>query len=227
MVSLMQRRREMMRLATTPPTPRVPTGYTEVQYIQRRDSAGESSGYNTLFQPNGTDTLLIHIGVMLTKAPSSSSGGYFLGCRQNNSGNTVGFGVYASQDCKSLGTFDGTACAIQPNGGSSILNTKVELVVTKTNPGLSITDGTHSNTTSGTPRAMADALRVFGIKKYNSSNSNLPVWGRIYYCKIWEGGVLKTDLIPCTRDADSANGFWDAAVETFRTSTVYDAGPTV
>ena len=232
MVSLMQRRRAMMQAAAAPtppaPTPVIPDDYQQVEYVLRSASVSRNAGYNSLnYTLNGTDEVEIRVGAMAVGKHYSSSGGYVVGCRQKTNDNTVGYGISFNQNNTSILSFDGTVCDISPNGGSSILNTKFDLVATKTQTGQSITDGTNSNATTGTPRAMATTLYVFAMKVYSSNNANVPFTGRIYYLKVKEAGVTVIDLIPCKRKSDNAVGFWDLAQERFVTNANYTAGPDV
>lgn len=215
--------------STASPTPILPSEYQQVEYILRDTSVGSSSGYNTIgFLPNGVDTLVVRAGFMATAKQSSSSGGYITGNRQNNSGNTVGFGVLTDQNTTYIAAWDGVLCSIEPNGGASIRNTRYDVTVTKTPTGLTITDGTHTaNTTNNSPRAMVNNLHVFGISNYKSNGVVNPLWGRIYYLNITEGGVSKVNLVPCKRISDGKVGFYDTVQETFRTSGYYTAGPNV
>lgn len=206
----------------------LPAEYTRIEYVQRGSSVGTSSGYNTTgVTLNGTDDVTVEIGFMNIAKPSSTSGAYIVGARQNNSGNSVGFGILVNQDETYVGAYDGTLCSIEPEGGASIRNKKYDLVVTKTTTGLTVTDGTHTNTTTGTPRAMASALTMFGIPTYNNTGIFVPIFARLYYLTITEGGTVKANLIPCKRKSDSAVGFYDTVQEAFRTAQTYTAGPEV
>ena len=204
----------------------VPAGYTPLQYVERPSNATTSQAYNdTGFKPNGTDDLLVHIGCELLGTPSSSSGGYFFACRQYSGQNSVGFGVFSPQSADSMKAFDGTSATIEPEGsGVSVKNHQYDLTVTKTPTTLSITDGTHSNTVTRTPRAMGSNIYLFGFYGTDSI-LNVPLVGRIYYLDMTEGDTLKLNLIPCKRNSDSAIGFWDSVSETFLTNAYYTAGP--
>lgn len=206
----------------------LPSGYTRVEYIERPTNTVPNAGYNsTGFALNGTDDAVIKMGVMLTGTPSSNSGGYFLACRQTNSDNTIGFGVYATKDTLSIGAYDGDACLLQPTGGQTVVGEKFDLVVTKTPTTLTVTDGTNTNTVTRTPRVMASNLYVFALYPYTGNNLAVPVFGRIYYLKIYEAGVLKVNLVPCIRTSDNAKGFWNTVAEEFKSSVAYVAGPEV
>lgn len=203
---------------TEAPSPVVPEGYTAVEYIAN----SSTTAYNTLnVTLTSTDEVEIRLGMMATGSQSSSSGGYPVVCKQTSSGNTVGYGVLVNQNPTYIGTFDGTLCSIEPNGGSSIQNIKYDIVATKSPTGLSITDGTHSNSATTTPRAIATSLYVFSMVK------TMPFKGRIYYMDIYVNNVLASSLHPCIRVSDNKNGFWDSAQERFIYDNSYTAGPVV
>lgn len=202
----------------------LPTGYKRVEYIERPVGTSLSAGYNsTGVQLNGTDDVIVKIGCMATGTPSSDSGGFFIGCRQASSSNTIGFGVYVEKSLNTIGAFDGRTCLLTQPGG--VLSKAYDLEVTKTTAELAVTDGTLSNTASGTARAMATALYLFGAKNHSKNELLVPCYGRIYYLQITEGNVKKLDLVASVRESDSAAGFFDLVSETFLTTQAYVAGP--
>ena len=161
---------------------------------------------------------------MAIAAPSSTNGGYFLVCRQNSSSNSVGFGIYVQQNMTKLGAFDGASCLIEPEGGNSVIDKRYDLTVVKTTSGMSVTDGTHNDSISSTPRAMGSNLYVFAMYPYTGNNLTLVVCGRIYYLNIVEGGVEKLNFVPCVEDATEEIGFIDTVTGNFKRAA-YNAGP--
>lgn len=207
----------------------LPSAYKRLEYVERSTTVGLNQAYNnTGLTLNGTDDATIKMGVMCIQAPGSSSYGCFLACRQTNSDNTIGFAVLAAQSGAGIGAFDGQLCALSPHSGAvDIVNQKFDLTVNKTTTGMTVTDGTNTQSVTGTPRAMASSLYVFAVYPYTGSNLVNKVYGRIYYLNIVEGGVEKLNFIPCKRISDSAVGFYDSVSESFKTSQYYTAGPEV
>ena len=208
----------------------VPSGYTPVEYIERPIGSGTTGGaggmVTTGFKLNGTDTAVIKMGVECLEIPAQSGGGYFLSCRQTSYNNTVGFGVLVDTTATKIGSWDGQTCYLEPEGpGVSIVGKYYDIDVTKTATGMTVTDGTNTNTVTGTPRAMYSNLYLFAMYPYTGENLVSPVCGRIYYLNIVEGDVEKLDYVPCVRDSDSAAGFWNTVSSTFVTSTGFVAGP--
>lgn len=219
----------MVAAQTTPPTPILPTGYTQVEYIQHTPAGSYDTVYSLEYQLNGVDTVEVRAGFMPTDTQKSSSGGYIVGCRQTTNNNTIGFGVLVNQEATEVNCFDGSSNRIYPNGGNSIVNTRIDIVATKTTAGTTITDGTHTNSVTSTPRNMATTLWVFGTKQYNYDRAQVPFTGRIYYLKVKEAGATVIDLIPCRKTDNTAFGFYDIAQNRFiNTSTNrYSKGPDV
>ena len=203
----------------------VPSGYKIIEYVQRPDNATDARAFNGLgFMPNGTDDLVIKIGFMVTKAPSGAYG-YYISCRSQSNANTIGFGLNVNNSLTEFAAFDGTLCSISPNDGSSVIGRKYDLVATKTSAGMTLTDGTHSNTVTSTPRPMVTNLFVFGAIAYNADEALFPGFGRIYYLNVKEANLDKINLIPSVRISDNAVGFYDTVQSAFRTSAYYVAGP--
>ena len=203
----------------------LPADYKRIEYVERPTNVSTNAGYNTTgFKLNGTDDATIRMGVMCMETPASSSGGYFLVCRQTDSNNTVGFGIYVNSGMTGIGAYDGQSCMLNP---STILNKKFDLTVTKTSTGMTVTDGTNTNSVTGTPRTMTSNLYIFAMYPYSGSTLQLQIKGRIYYLNIVEGGVEKVNLIPCIRKSDDAVGLYDSVASAFRTSPAYVAGPEV
>ena len=207
----------------------LPNTYKRLEYVERSTSVSANVAYNTTgFMLNGEHNATIKMGVMCIQTPSSTSGGYFLVCRQTNNNNTVGFGIYVPQAATSIGAFDGQSCLIAPEGsGNSIINTRYDLTVNKTSSSMTVSDGTNTNTVTGTPRAMVSNLYVFAMYPYSGSSLAAQIHGRIYYLNIIEGDVLKLNWIPCKRISDNAVGFYDTVSGEFKSSSYYTAGPEV
>lgn len=202
----------------------LPSGYTRIEYIERPYGTGTSTGYNsTYFQLNGTDEAVVKLSAMTTHAPAQS-GGYFLICRATNNNNTIGFGVYGAQALVNYGAFDGTVAVISPFDGETMLNKRVDIEVTKRTNGMTITDGTHTETITTTPRSMASNLYVFGMIPYTGTTLQSPAYGRIYSLLIYQGGDLKVNFIPCRQESDGKVGFYDPIANAFRNSPPYIGG---
>ena len=206
----------------------LPNTYQHIEYVQRGTSVSNTAGYNsTYWMPSGDKQLDIYAGAMAIAQQADSAGGYVCGSRQNNSGDTVGYGIYFDQNTTRIGKFNGVSAYIEPEGGNSIRNIKYDLHAVWTPDSVSITDGTHSDSNTGTSRAIVSNTAVFGCVAYNSSQLRHGLKGRIYYLRIYEDGELKVNFIPCRRLEDDMVGFYDTVSQAFRSNGNYTAGPDV
>ena len=229
-MNLLLRRREMIsRQSDIPiPEPVLPEGYVRIEYVNRPGGTSEQRAFNTTgFTPNGTDPLEIRVGFKLIDTPGSN-GAYPVVAGQNANDNTVGFGVCVAADGHQVGCFGGEQCYVTPNGGESVENIKYDAVARRTTTSIYYSDGINSNTVSLTPRNIARAFGVFGLKRYNQEAvvGSGSFYGNIYYIIIIEAGVVKVHLIPCKRTSDNRAGFYGLDGE-FHSSLYYVAGPEV
>lgn len=90
-----------------------------------------------------------------------------------------------------------------------------------------VVDGTVLGTVTAGNTAPTKAISLF---TYDSSNTNYPFCGRIYYLKLYENGVLIHDYVPC-KNKDGIIGLYDNVEDKFLTSATTDlelvAGPEV
>ena len=75
----------------------------------------------------------------------------------------------------------------------------------------------------------ADSNNLFLFARNNAGTANDIATGKIYYCKMWNAGVLVRDFVPCIRTTDSVAGlldqvegkFYSSPVGNFLTSNIY------
>lgn len=228
MGELLRRRRLMVSASQTPtPTPALPDEYQQTEYTERPSGAGGANGYCTspLTLTDGEDTEF-KIGLMVTHNYSANA--YFIGNLSSKTSNSTGVGIHTNSGSTQISIFSGTYVAIEPNNGSSIVNQYYDITATLTSTGASITDGTHSNSASFTPRAInVTPLYVLALKKYNVPQATNGVYGRIYYAQVRQNDVLKLNLIPCYRKSDNAAGFYDTVAGAFIYDSHFVSGPEV
>lgn len=206
----------------------IPSTYKQVEYIQRGTSVVQGSGYNsTGYTIDAAKNTKIEIGFMPI-AQQQASYGYVLGCRQTNSDNTIGRGVYVPQNNAIVGAFNGVSVTLNPTG-SSFVNEKIDATVNFYADGsLSISDGVNTASDSNeAPRNISSELYFFGFKAYSTNQNQQPFRGRIYYLNIYENGVLQKEYLPVKRVSDNAAGLYDVLNGTFKTNANYTAGSEV
>lgn len=213
------KRRRMMKFHT------VPEGYTEIEYIQRTGLEGTAGIISTGFTIDTTKTSVYEIGIMPT-AIQNDNYAYPIACRQASGSDTFGYGIYVVKNVTGVASYNGASAYIEPNGGAAFTNMKVDLTSSWYPTGTSLTDGIHSDDIVSEPRTIYGNITLFGLHKQNGRLGSIFV-GNIYYLRIYENNVLKVDMIPCRRLADSKIGFYDLVADTFRVATNYTAGPDI
>lgn len=224
MGELIIRRREMILPDNTPI---LPAGYQRVEYIERPTSAGTGYGWtDTYFMPSDSDVTVIKFGCVPLKKPNSGRA-YIVAGAKNTSGNDVGFGVFWTTDFNFIGCYGGEDCTVQPNSGSSILNTQLDVVATRTPTYASIVCNGVSNRVDYTPRTMSKSFDVFLMRGSGSSGYYYCAWARVSYLQIENNGVPVVNLVPARRISDNKKGFYDTISGVFDPSGTYVAGPDV
>ena len=167
------------------------SGYTKVEYIGVGTTGGPR--INTLF--NFTTKSEFEIEAQYTDVPNNNS---WL------------FGNYSNGHQTDLG-YTGGNIWIQTGGANRSMNFDTQVHVYKSTQESFIQDNTvltgavpnWGNTTTG-------QAYLFHINDGSASNNC-----RVYYCKIWDDGVLVRDLVPVYRNIDSAIGMYDLVNDVF------------
>ena len=82
-----------------------------------------------------------------------------------------------------------------------------------------------TSTVYSTPFTTPYTLRLFGVTPgFWTAHYNF--WGKMYYCKIWDGDELVRDYIPCIRRSDLKAGLYDLVTcEFYSSNSGYDFIP--
>lgn len=206
----------------------LPSDYTQVEYVAALSTttAGGSGNVNTGIIPSGTGELVVRAGIMMTSTTVANA--YFVSSTQKNENGAVGFGLGMGGTGTTITAFNGILSSISPNDGASIVGTKYDAVARFTTTSSSITDGDLSATNTGTGREYnQNQIVLFGVKYRTASGIQNQARGRIYYVNITENGSELMNLIPCTRNSDSAIGFYDTVSSAFKTAANLTAGDPV
>ena len=191
----------------------VPTGYTELKYIQ---SSG-TQYIDTGFAPDNTGYKHTIVFDVL-----SSGTGYL--CGTGSSGGRSGNVKIESYVIS--GIYIGLSSARQISSGNpSVSGTKNTLEMNlNANATCPITlNGTAINNTTTGPINSSNSLKLF-----TSGGSSIPF--RIYHDSIYQNGAYIHNFIPAKRNSDNAIGMWDTVTRTFFTnagSGTFTAGPAV
>ena len=180
-----------------PTTPSLPSGYTEVEYIQNTSTAYIDT--NLQLYSSTTNSFEVEAKLIAAKHDSSSYQNVFSSMSEDGEP-YQGF-TYRYQ----VGNLVGTSI---PNGQNTftIVNNEDS---TQT---VTVTSSTSQRTYTHTyPLTLFCGL--------NSSRSPFR-WtnSKFYYCKVKMNNELVRDLVPCKRDSDDKYGMYDMVSKTFLTS---------
>lgn len=183
----------------------LPSGYTQVDYIQNTAQTSTSSCFNTGIITD-VDDFEMEIKLTPTTGPwemlcvqYSENGSRFTGIRGESS--------YS----RTYGCVNGVS--IGWNGGRNKNKTYI-MTLTYKNGNASfvsqnLTDGTEqSGTATYTYKAINQELLLFRTVYANN---------KVYYVRIKKGGALVVDYVPAI-DSNNVAGFWDKATKSFKTA---------
>ena len=179
-------------------TPRLPSEYQEVEYIQGTGTQYIDTQYKM------TATTSVQLKVTITNPITSSLA---IGCWDTNLNGFL-FGIDA----------DGQFRFAYANGGWN-----GESVTYDLNPHIIYVDGANAKL-DGVVKATAGnktiattsniyLLWVGSYQKLNKANA------RIYYCKIYNNDILIRDFVPCYRKVDNVVGLYDLVNDVFYINT--------
>ena len=177
---------------------RVPAAYQEVEYL----AVNGTSGPHIITRHTPTNNDEYEVTFQYTGVPDN---------------NTWVFGSYAPNRDTMLGYYNNN---IKFSIGGSyfevVLNTdKHTFLATRTNM---ILDNVVKPVTPNWNNVAPYELAIFGTH-LGSNNVTATKNVRIFRAKIWTGGDLVGDFIPCYQKSDSLPGMWDAAGKSFYTNS--------
>lgn len=208
-------------------TSAVPSLYTRMNYIENPNQTVNAPKVNTGVIPSTTGDLEVDIEFMMTSTSSATTSDpykYIFAINVGTGTATTGACIGVAPDNYSVLAFNGASAIIAPNGTTSVLNERMNISATFTPTGSSITDGTLSDSKTGTGRNHGQPIYLFGLKELNNAKMNYFMIGRIYGCIVRDNGTEILKAIPCVRNSDNAAGFWDAVNENFITASGLVAG---
>ncbi len=190
-------------------TPEVPTGYTQLKYV-------ESSGtqiINTGFAP----TLETKLQVTGVRMPAQTGYNRIAGCNNPVVYIPMANGVYFTNFyCRFGNSSENTISNPLPAGGTSEPPT---ITVDKTQATFEADGATKTQTTGATGMGTVDPnTRIALFGSYNGSSVHQFTIARIFRAKIWDDGVLVRDFVPAMRNADEEIGLFDIVNVVFYTN---------
>ena len=181
----------------------LPDGYTQVEYIQGTGTQYIDVG--TKMYNNTKIELCFSFDVMqqncsIFGSRASSTANNFEIASMNTS-----FPIYLD-----FGDYN-TSRATYNN---AVINTKYICTISKSLR--AIYDGTHTLLASNTTLISANNVTPYKARIFDTAGgySQNKLKGKVYYCKIWENGVLVRNMIPCKNQSNVA-GMYDTVNEVF------------
>ena len=192
------------------PGPKLPSGYTELEYIQ---SSG-TQYIDTGFKPNQDTKIVTNVAFL------GSVGENVLGSRNSSSDGTNRFGIITFSSSSKIGSFFGSTATQAISLDSSVHN------YTLSKAGLSV-DGTSYGGAYGANFSCTYPITLFAWN--NGSNGIVKNSSKIISCKIFSGEVLARDFIPC-KNPSGAIGLYDTVNSKFYSNAgtgTFIAGPEI
>lgn len=214
--------------AVTVSTPRVPSEYTEVEYLVSNQTDSVTGAYiDSGVKFSSPTTAKYRITVEpIAVASTWTDGQHFIGTRQTNTGSTNNNGYTVGvNNTSGFYSFSGTpAASFMPSN----IYEKHDIESTWTASSLKIkVDDNEEVTSSLTTRGCSGYnISVFGIISLKSQfpGATYLFNGKVYFAEIEQNGTVLATLIPCTRNSDNAVGMYDLVNERFITPSVAGQG---
>ena len=210
---------------------RLPSGYTEVEYLHNNPSATSTQSYVNMVVTFNNPTLATFFVDFQEDTTSTLQYQYPIGTRQKNTGNTnsIGYGIRLSNDHVTIATYSGQTASYVAS--TSFARHKMTSTW-RSNQVTIQEEGQTAVTASGTTRAIGGyPICLFALKHAVNATGGTPygLKGNIYSAKAWQDGTLIMDAVPCKRDSDSKPGFYDLVANEFRApyGNYITAGPEV
>lgn len=186
-----------------PPSSRLPSGYTEVEYVENQSQAYVNTG----FKPNQDTRILCSM-----KCVTSTGGGIH-----------VGAGGWDKADGMCFDYENGITGTLHISWGTkttwsvySSVRGDYNIHTYDWNKNEFYRDETLVGSVTYTNFQCADNLGIF----YSIQNGSPwgQFYGRLYMMQIYDNGTLVRDYVPCKRDSDSKAGLYDLVNNTFTSS---------
>lgn len=185
----------------TVPGSRLPTGYTELVYIQ-------SSGTQyiaTLFKPNQNTKVVCTVSGY---SKDTSSATNLFGCRTSTSASDMFSFNISGSTCYRSDFYNSRV-----NFSSSIAYTGI-MTVTKDKNSCTIESGGVSTTVSNASGTFSCAYDMYILGENRGGAVHTPPSIKLYSCQIYDNGTLVRDFVPCIKD-DGKVGLYDIVGKQF------------
>lgn len=189
----------------------LPSGYTQLEYIQSSGTQYINSG----FTPNQDTRVVAEFESLI------ATGGFpVFGSRQSGSARTYTFGTTGTNNCWLSGYNNGSV-----NSGKK--EDTARHIVDK-NKAVCYLDGVAIATSTYATFTSPGALWIF---RFYSGDGDNAAYGKLklYACKVYDNGILARDFVPC-KNASGAVGLYDTVGAKFYANAgtgTFTAGPEI
>lgn len=194
-------------------TSRLPSGYTEVEYIES-PTTSEYPYIDTSFKPNQNTRVIADLQYTQTNTHPRA-----FGCGMWNS---VGYIFNAENGIgASNASWKWKFGANSNNWLTTNIQTDFNRHTVEINNGNLYLDNTLVGSTTVTTFQLSDNIGLFGFiynGQLGGTSAGEYMTGKFYSFKIYDNGTLVRDFVPCTRDSDSKVGMYDIVNDVFYTS---------
>lgn len=190
-----------------PPTPVLPSGYTEVEYIE--NVTPNKAYIDTSFKPNQNTKVIADFQYVTTNTHPRC-----FGCGPYNG---LAYELNAENGITSNGVWNwkfGQTSGWLTTGVHTDFNRHTAII----DSGKLYLDGTVIGSTTVTTFQLSDNIGLFGFIQNGSQGGTYAgeyMFGKFYSFQIYDNGTLVRDLVPCTRDSDSKAGMYDIVNNVF------------
>lgn len=178
--------------ASSQATALLPSTYTQIDYLQ---SSG-TQFINTGFIPNQDTSVETK-----TDVPNPNNT-YLYGSRINY--NVNAFGLTSTSAVQYVSHYNNTI-------GNIAINSTLNVI--KKDKNLTYLNGTLVNTQAYGTFTCPGPMYLFALN--NNGTPSFQTSFKLYYCKIWDNGVLVRYMIPCKRNSDNVLGMYDIVNNVF------------
>lgn len=200
----------------------LPSHLTQIEYIQQ-DAGVSSSGYPIPYIPNMNTRLEMKFAIVGWSSSSTSNHRQVFGGYTGNSGDNI-FGLVATKNDNKLTPTYGTVLENRKYAklGTPALNTDYTLIMTTSKVTLNNIDYEYEYLETADPLPntwVADnPLYIFPGAPVSVSYIS---WNKLYYAKVYDGDVLKYDLIPVKNNTSGYGGLFDRVTGGYFENTDY------
>lgn len=193
---------QKMESGSTPPTPpsRLPSGYTEVEYIENTSMAYIDSGVYLDTSNFEVGCEVVNTYCLWGYCHEMVASGTWLSIECASYGNTAFYGKYDSSYMVDMSSY-------MTSSGNTFVYTQSGVTVNGTTISKSLTMGSDSIANK--------SLLFFAAYDFNSNSAEFKTTCKFKSFYVKNNGTLVRDFVPALRDSDSKYGLYDLVTNTF------------